>query len=182
MSPVVDAAVRQYAAGAKWRTLSVAWQPPAHRAVVAEPLSEAAALAERAALLVFGQRPKAALTMARRALAITPDEPLALEVIGAYYFLNNEAERAREWLTRSLRTGVPSFTASLYLSVLSTSATDRERHLSNAIRIRPGSEVAWERFGDAVRSDGRLEAARRWCLARAGSPLFYWLPSAACGS
>lgn len=180
LPPAFDTAVRQYIADAKWPAVSLAWHPPAHAEVAAQPLSESRALAERAAMVVFGQRPEGGLTLARRALAITGNEPMALEVIGAYYFLNNEPERAREWLTRSLATGVPSYTAALYMAVLSASAADRERYLIDAVRVRPGSEVAWERLGQAFRSDGRLEAARRWCDARAGSPLFHWLPLAAC--
>lgn len=180
LPPAFDTAIRQYVADEKWPSVSLAWQPPRHLAVAAQPLSESQALAERAALLVFGQRPKAALTLARRALSITPNQPLALETIGAYYFLNNEAERAREWLTRSLATGVPSYTAAIYMAVLSTSAAERERYLIDAVQARPGSDVAWERLGQAFRSDGRLEAARRWCDARALWPLFQWLPLAAC--
>ena len=182
LPPGFDTAVRQYIADAKWRSVETAWHPPSNQAVAAQPLSESQALAERAALLVFGQRPKGALTLARRALAITANEPLALEVIGTYYFLNNEPERAREWLTRTLATGVPSYTASLYMAVLTAPAADRERYLIEAVRIRPGSEIAWERLGAAFRADGRLEAARRWCSARAGSRLFQWLPLSACGA
>jgi hypothetical protein len=180
LPPGFETAVRQYIADAKWPAVSVSWHPPGNQADTAKPVSESRALAERAALLVFGQRPKAALTLARRALAITANEPLALEVIGTYYFLNNEPDRAREWLTRTLATGSPSYTASLYMAVLSATAADRERYLIDAVEARPGSEVAWERLGQIFRSDGRLEAARRWCDARAGSPLFRWLPLAAC--
>jgi hypothetical protein len=180
-SPQFGANVRRYIAEAKWPTASLASPPAADHSALAEPLSESRALAERAAFLVFGQRPQAALTMARRALVIAND-PLALETIGTYYFLNNEPERAREWLTRSLAAGPPSYTAAIYLSVLSASAADRARYLTEAVRIRPDSALAWEGLGRILRSDRRFAAIRRWCHAPPVVPLLHWLSLPDCGT
>lgn len=179
LPPNFDTSVRRYIAAAKWPTWSVVFDPSQREAPVVDALSESRALAERAAFLVFGQRPEAALTLARRALAVA-NEPLALETIGAFYFLNNDSQRAREWLTRSAAAGAPSYTAAIYLSLLSASAADRERYLIEAVRARPDSELAWERLGQAFRSDGRFAAAQRWCDARALSPLLQWLLLPAC--
>lgn len=180
LPPDFDIRVRRYISEATWPTVSLPWHQQEEQRNLAEQLSDARAMAERAAVLVFGQRPKAALPLARRSLEIA-NEPLALETIGAYYFLNNEADRARDWLTRSRAAGETSYTAAIYLSVLAASAAERERYLVEALRIRPGSEVAWEHLGQIYRSDGRFALMRRWCRARAVVPVFQWLPLAACG-
>jgi uncharacterized protein HemY len=85
--------------------------------------------------------------MARQALKADANEPLAFEVIGTYYFRNNNPDQAREWLTRALNTGAESYSASLYMSLLSTSPADQARFLSSALRARPDSELAWQRLG-----------------------------------
>jgi len=97
-----DSLIRQYVVAGAFREASVPWSPPADSRAIASTLPEARALAERAYLLVSGEQPGSALAVARRALALSPNEPLALEVIGTYHFLNNQPEQAREWLTRAL--------------------------------------------------------------------------------
>jgi len=159
---VLDTAVRAYAA-APFRQIAVT--PPSRPLIAAEarPVTEARSLAERAAMLVFGQRPEAALPLARRALGRAAAEPLALEVIGTYHFLRNEPDAARSWLARSLEANPDSYVSALYLSLLSSSASDRERYLRAAVRSKPDSITAWQRLWTLYVNDGRAAGARRWC-------------------
>lgn len=157
--------IQQYVEAGRFKEAAVPWQPPAAAPAAASILSEARALAERANLLLSGEQPQAALPVARAALAIDPNEPLALEVTGAYYFLNNQPDQARQWLTRALTNKTNSYAAALYMSLLATSPADRERYLMIAVRSKPDSSVAWQRLSGIFEDDGRLELARRWCRA-----------------
>lgn len=160
-----DSTVRQYVADGRFREAVMPWQPRAGSRGIASTISESRALAERANMLLSGEQPRSAMPVARRALAIDPQEPLALEVMGAYYFLNNQPAQARDWLTRALATGAGSYGPAIYMSLLSTSPADQERYLMAAIQARPDSEVAWQRLSAILDADGRLEKARRWCQA-----------------
>jgi tetratricopeptide (TPR) repeat protein len=160
-----DATIKQYVESGKFGQASWPWQPPADSRATASTMSESRALAERANLLVWGEQPRNALAVARQSLAIDPKEPLALEVNGTYYFLNNQPAAARESLTRALETGINSYGAAIYMSLLSSSPVDQERYLMAAIQARPASDVAWQRLAAILERDGRLEKARRWCHA-----------------
>jgi tetratricopeptide (TPR) repeat protein len=173
-----EALVRQYVADAHFNEVSIQWRPPASSHATVTTISEAQALAERANMLVSSADPRTALPIARRALAINPDERLALEVIGTYHFLNNQHDEARSWLARALGGAVNSYRAPLYLSLLSTSRGDRERYLTLAIASRPASDVAWQRLGAIFQEDGRLETARRWCRAWSRHPIAWVWPAA----
>jgi len=127
-----------------------------------QPISEARALAERATMLVFGERPAAALPLVRRSLSLNPSEPLALEVMGTHSFLHNQPEQARAWLTSALEAGPASYTAALYLALLSSSTVDRERYLQLAVRVRPDLGLAWQRLWTVYVEDGRADQARLW--------------------
>jgi len=154
-----EAVVRQYVDNGRFRETAMAWQPQAQSPGRASTISEARALAERAHLLVFGEQPRSALAPAQQALALNPTEPLALEVIGTYHFLNNQPALAREWLTRALAAGPPSYGAAIYMSLLSSTSVDRERYLRAAIQARPDSDVAWRRLCEIFKADGRLGTA-----------------------
>ena len=170
-----EAAFRQYLSNRDFREVAihgvdVASAFPVHRSLgeggrrtEPAPISEARSLAERAHMLVFGARPDAALTLARRALALEPGEPLALEVMGTYYFLHNRPDEAREWLTRAFATKAASPGAAVYLALLAQTKADRERYLTAAIEARPGFEVAWQHLAGVYRDDGRLERWRNGC-------------------
>lgn len=114
-------------------------------------------------MLVFGVRPDAALPLARRALALEPGQPLALEVTGTYYFLHNRPDEARAWLTRAFATHAASPGAAVYLALLARTKDDRERYLTAAVAARPDFEVAWQHLAGVYRDDGRLERLREWC-------------------
>lgn len=157
-----EASLRRYVADGGFREVSVPWQPPAALATMTSAISESRALAERANMLVSGAQLNGALAAARRALAINPGEALALEVVGTYYFLSNEREQARDWLDQALGARV-TYRAALYMSLLATSPSERERYLTLAVLSKPDSMVAWQRLGDLLEQDGRLESSRRWC-------------------
>lgn len=172
--------IQRYVEAGRFNESAVAWHPPAASPARATSLSGARALAERADLLLSGEQPQTALAVARQALAIEPNEPLALEVTGTYHFLNNQPQQARDWLEKAVATGVTSHRAALYLSLLSTEPAERERYLTLAVARKPDSDVAWQRLAAIFESDGRLEIARRWCAALSVSPLprFFLGPSA----
>jgi len=128
-----------------------------------QSISEARALAEQANMLVFGERPDAAVPMARKALSLNSREPLALEVMGTHYFLNNQPDQARAWLSQALDADHHSYTSALYLALLSSSSPDRERYLQAAVRAKPDLAVAWQRLWTLYDEDGRGEQGRRWC-------------------
>jgi tetratricopeptide (TPR) repeat protein len=179
-----ESILRRYVDDGQFRAAALPWRPPAYSRHAASTLSESRALAERANMLVSGEQPRSALPVARQSLAIDPKEPLALEVTGTYYFLSNQPEQARAWLMRALETGANSYGAAIYMSVLSTSPLDQERHLMAAIHARPDSDVAWERLGAIFERDGRLAQARRWCQAWSRRQAS-WLPfvqTVACGA
>lgn len=169
-----ESTIHQYVNTGRFREAVVSWQPPPRSRDSASMIPEARALAERADMLVSGEQPRRGFDVARQALAINPNEPLALEVIGTYHFLNNQPNQARDWLTRALATGTNSYAAALYMSLLSTSPADRERYLTLAVLRKPGSSVAWQRLAAIFEEDGRLEIARRWCREMSGQPLS-WL-------
>jgi len=128
-----------------------------------QPISEARALAERANMVVFGERPDATLPLARKALSLDSRDPLALEVMGTYYFLRNQPEQARVWLQQALDADHARFSSALYLALLSSSAPDRERYLLAAVSAKPDLAVAWQRLWTLYGEDGRGDQARRWC-------------------
>lgn len=172
-TPQLEAAVRVYVTAGPFREVSIqsdvnvvsafrrtnsAVNPAAPRTI-----SEARALAERANMLVFGERPDAALPLVRRALSLDSREPLALEVMGTHYFLRNQPDQARAWLSRALDADHDRYSAALYLALLSSSPSDRERYLQAAVRAKPDMTVAWQRLWTLYDEDGRGEHARRWC-------------------
>ncbi len=162
-APQFETAIRTYVSDGRFREVAV---PSSHASAspqVALPISEARALAERANMLVFGERPDAALPLVRRALAIEPRQRLALEVMGTYFFQRNEPERAREWLDRALEADPASHGAALYLALLTSSPTERERYLTTAVRAKPDFTLAWQRLWTVYEEDGRAESARLWC-------------------
>lgn len=185
LPPDFEAAFRQYVSRGQFREVTihgvdVASAFPVHRPVHRSPgeggslgeggrrtepapFSEARSLAERAHMLVFGARPDAALPLARRALALEPGQPLALEVMGTYYFLHNRPDDARDWLTRAFATKAASPGAAVYLALLSKTKADRERYLTAALEARPDFEVAWQHLAGVYRDDGRLARLSDWC-------------------
>jgi hypothetical protein len=158
-----DSILQQYVAAGRFREASVPWHPPAAARLHAVTLPEARALAERADLLVSGEQPHTALVVARQALAINPNEPLAVEVTGTYHFLNNQPDEARDWLGRAITTGADSYRAAIYMSLLAASPADREKYLALAVRAKPDAAVAWQRLMAVFEDDGRLATAREWC-------------------
>lgn len=178
----LETTLRQYVADGGFREVSRPWQTGASARYTTATISEARAIAERANMLVSGEQPRLALPVARQALALDPRESLAIDVIGSYYFLSNQAEQARDWLQRSLAMNPSSYRAALYLSLLATSPADRERYLTLAVRSKPDSSVAWQRLGVMFEDDGRLETVRRWCQALSVQPLSSWFIGASmCG-
>ncbi|MFA5908976.1 MAG: hypothetical protein WC815_09395 [Vicinamibacterales bacterium] len=187
-TPQLDAAVRVYVTGGQFREVSI---QSSHDVNVAsgflgadssavasakvealakaasrtqpQPISEARSLAERANMLVFGERPDAALPLVRRALSLDSREPLALEVMGTHYFLRNQPDQARAWLSQALDADHDRYSSALYLALLSSSPSDRERYLQAAVRAKPDLTVAWQRLWTLYDEDGRGEHARRWC-------------------
>ena len=182
-TPQLAAAVRAYVTRGQFREVAIQLDPKIDvgsgflvRRSLGEggsrtephPISEARALAERASMLVFGERPDAALPMARRALSLDSREPLALEVMGTHAFLHNQPDQARAWLSRALDANPDSYTSALYLALLSSSTPDRERYLQAAVRAKPDLAVAWQRLWTLYDEDGRGEQMRRWCRQLSG--------------
>lgn len=157
-----ESELRHYVSADAMRETSMAWRPPATVMAQVETMPASRALAEQAFMVVSSERPRPALAMARRALSLDPDDALALEVMGTYYFLTNDHDQARDWLAHAFAK-VPSYPSALYLSLLATTPGDAERYLAAAVKARPESDVAWQRLGSIFSSDGRLDAARQWC-------------------
>jgi tetratricopeptide (TPR) repeat protein len=162
-TPELDAGLRAYVTAGKFREVSAPAPEREATTQVAQPLSEARALAERANMVLFGERPDAALPLARKAVGLNPREPLALEVLGTYYFLRNQHAQSREWLTQALAADARSYTSAFYLALMSASPAERERYLQLAVAANPEQPVAWQRLWILYRGDGRAEHARRWC-------------------
>jgi tetratricopeptide (TPR) repeat protein len=99
---------------------------------------------------------------------LNAEEPLALEIMGTYYFLHNQPEQARLWLSRALDADRSSYSAALYMALLSETATDRERYLQLAVKARPDHALAWQRLWTLYVEDGRAEQARRLCRRSIG--------------
>jgi len=182
VTPHFDAVIRAYVTEGRFREVTLPSPRVAATAQVARPISEARALAERANMLVFGERPSAALPMVRRSLSLNPREPLALEVMGTHYFLRNQPDQARAWLTQALDADPDSYSAALYLALLSASKSERERYLQSAIRLRPDQTVAWQRLWILYEEDGRGQQARLWCNRLTGllRPWLWMDPPALC--
>ena len=200
LTPQLEAAVRAYATEGQFREVPIQSTPdvnvgsgilvrrPVHRSLGEggspgeggsrtglQPISEARALAERANMLVFGERPDAALPMARRALSLDSREPLALEVMGTHAFLHNQPDHAREWLSKALDADPQRYSSALYLALLSSSPPDRERYLRSALRAKQDSVVAWQHLWALYGEDGRAAQARRWCRQLSGlTQPFLW--------
>lgn len=162
-TPQLEADLRVYLTEGRFREVALPLTGVDTLPLTAEPISEAHALAERASMVVFGQRPDAAQALATRALALDPRQPLALEVMGTYHFLRNQPEQARDWLSRALDVNSQSYSAALYLALLSQSAADQERYLVSAVKAKPDLGVAWRRLWALYSEDGRAERAIRWC-------------------
>ena len=163
LPPDFEAAFRRYVSNGHFPEVTIPFTPPVATVTNATAIPAAQSLAERAHMLVFGARPDTALPLARRALALEPGQPLALEVIGTYYFLHNRPDDAREWLTRAFATHAASPGAVVYLALLAQTKADRERYLTAAVAARPDFEVAWQHLAGVYRDDGRLERLREWC-------------------
>ena len=178
-----ETAIRRYVSDGRFREVAVASSAASGTPQLARPISEARALAERANMLVFGERLDAALPLARRALALEPQEPLALEVMGTYFFQRNEPARATEWLDRALAADPASYGTALYLALLTSSPNERERYLTAAVRAKPDFTLAWQRLWAVYEEDGRAAHARRWCdrLSRLPLPWLWVDLSSYCG-
>jgi tetratricopeptide (TPR) repeat protein len=167
----LEAAVRTYVDAGQFREVTV----PSSLVVPARPVesevSEARALAERAEMVVWGERPDAAVTLVHRSLALAPREPLALEVMGTYFFLRNQHDEARRWLTDAFDANHNNAASALYLALLSATPAERERYLMAAVRANAAMTVAWQRLGTIYEEDGRLDAMRRWCRLLLQGPL-----------
>jgi hypothetical protein len=163
LPPGFEAAFRRYVSSGHFREVTIPFTPGVAAVTTAAAITPARSLAERAHMLVFGARPDAALPLARRALALEPGQPLALEVTGTYYFLHNRPADAREWLTRAFATKSASPGAAVYLALLAQTAAERERYLAAALDARPGFEPAWQHLAGVYRDDGRLEQLHHWC-------------------
>lgn len=159
----VQAAVREYVDNGDFREIVIPFRPVGTPPIKTKPTSEAESLAERAAMLVAGQTPDSALPLARRALALDSDQPLALEVLGTHALLRNEFAKARPWLVRSLAVDSHNFRAALYLSLLSPDPGEREHYLVAAIRAKPDLEVGWTRLWRLYEEDGRVAELRGVC-------------------
>lgn len=161
----LDERVRVYVAEGRLRQRPVELRRQAADVPQPSRISEARSLAERANMLVFGPRVDAALPLVTKALDLESHSPVALEVMGTFFFLRNQPERAREWLTRSLDANPGSYVSALYLALLSSSTPDRERYLMSAVRAKPDSTLAWQRLWALYVEDGRAAIAQRWCRA-----------------
>jgi tetratricopeptide (TPR) repeat protein len=157
-----ESALREYVGRGELREVTLPFTPPPPPASTPSFIPESRARAERARMLVFGPRPDAAAALATRALEPEPRDAVALEVMGTYYFLQNKAEDAREWLTRAFETKAASPAAALYLALLSPAVSDRERYLMAALQAKPDFEAAWQQLFSIYLEDGRLELLRRW--------------------
>lgn len=164
LTPQLEAAVRAYVTAGQFREVPLNVASAFRRTTTTPaPISEARSLAERANMVVFGERPDATLRLLRRALALDSRDPLALEVMGTYYFLHNQPDHARVWLQQALAADPARYGPALYLALLSSSAADRERYLRSAVRAKPDSVVAWQRLWEIYAEDGRAGQARCWC-------------------
>jgi Tfp pilus assembly protein PilF len=110
-------------------------------------LSQAEALAIRAGVAVYGERPETGRDLADRALGIDAAQPLALEVKGVYFFLRNRPDEARTWLKTAVDHPSASFRAHYYYAVLNVSTPlVAETHLKRALALKPGFQPAVERL------------------------------------
>jgi hypothetical protein len=110
-------------------------------------LTDAEALALRASVAVYGERPGVALDLAERALRLNPSETLALEVKGVYFFLTNRAGEARIWLKRATEMPSASFRAHYYYAVVSADTPAvAKRHLKRTLELKPGFKPALDRL------------------------------------
>jgi tetratricopeptide (TPR) repeat protein len=157
-----ESVLREYTSRSQMRELALPFTPHQPPSSVASYVPESRALAERANMLVFGPRPDAAVTLAKRALDLEPRDAVALEVMGNYYFRHNNPADAREWLTRAFDTNAATPAAALYLALLSPAVSDRERYLMAALQAKPDFEAAWQQLFSIYLEDGRLELLRRW--------------------
>ncbi len=169
----LDPILRDYVAKGEFPELSIPLTP--FRPLPSTPsfIPESRSLAERAQMLVFGPRPRAGLSLAQRALDSDPREGAAMEVIGTYYFLQNQPGSARTWLSRAFDNGSAAPATAIYLALLAPSISDRERYLSAAITAQPDNELAWQRLFEIYRADGRLDLVTRFCTRTGPAPLAF---------
>lgn len=172
LTPEVEGAVRAAVAADNIRQVTL----PIRRVEITAqvtPISEARSLAERAFMLVSGERPDTAEPLAKRSLGLDAREPLALEVLGMRAFLRNQPDEAVPWFTRALETDPARHRAALYLALL-TPMPERERYLTQVLHSRPDSVPAWHRLWTIYREDGRAQQLAVLCR-RARAVLQPWL-------
>jgi tetratricopeptide (TPR) repeat protein len=170
-TPEMESSLRAYVSASRFPEVAVTVREPLGAPPPSTAVTSSRALAERALMVVLGERKDAAQPMARRAVTMDAREPLAHEVMGTYYFLSNQPDEARRWLTQAFDLDQSSDRVALYLALLSTTAADRERYLMAAVRANPAMTVAWQRLGAIYAEDGRLDAMRRWCRLLLQGPL-----------
>jgi hypothetical protein len=110
-------------------------------------LGEAEALALRASVAVYGEKPGVGFELAERALRLDRSQPLALEVKGVYFFLTNRPDEARMWLKAAAEHPSATFRAHYYYAVLNMGAPlVAQTHLKKALELKPGFAPALERL------------------------------------
>ena len=126
---------------------------------VVRKLSEAEALATRASVLAYGEKPEGAMSLAVRALSLEPRQPQALEALGIAFFLSNRPEQARAWLRQAVDHERAGYLAHYYYAVLNDATPPiAARHLRRSIELRPGFAPALERLS---RIPGSSQRGRR---------------------
>ena len=144
--PALERELRNYISS---RLTSVArpFTPPVARIPAPSPLALPRSLALRGLFLVHGERPAAAVPLLQSALAAEPAEPLALEGLATYYFLQNEPGEAKLWFKRAVDAAGASYRAHYYYGLLmQENRAISEHHLRKALELNPGFAPALQRI------------------------------------
>lgn len=144
--PRLDRELKAYVSG-RLPSLAKPFTPEVARIPAPSPLGLPRSLALRGLFLVHGERPAAAVSILRSALAAEPAEPLALEGLATYYFLRNDADEARGWFKRAIDAEGASYRAHYYYGLLmQETPAISEHHLRKALELNPGFAPALQRL------------------------------------
>ena len=118
-------------------------------------LTETESLVFRARAVADGERPDAAAPLLHRALALQPDSPEALEVLGFVHFAGNRPKEAAAAFDRVIASGAASHLGYYYRALLAGAVPERGggagpvpvlEYLRRAVRLNPAFAPARERL------------------------------------
>src|SRR5215469_17973849 len=110
---------------------------------------------------VLGGRPLQALIYCRQALAVDPENPATMNLLGIVYSEAKQFDHAVEWASRAIRKDPkPAYLTTLGLALLKLRRYDDAlKAFDKAVQLSPDDPEPWWQMGNVLIEAGRLPEA-----------------------